>query len=74
MCEKKALLRIVRNEDGVLFPDYKGKANGRGAYICKKKECLDKAVKIKAFERTFGAKLDEEVIKTLSEEFNESEN
>ena len=46
---KKELVRVVATEDGLL-PDETGKAHGRGAYICPSIECLDKAVKIKAFK------------------------
>lgn len=45
--EKKELLRIVNNKDeGILF-DETGKKNGRGAYICKSIECIEKAKKSK---------------------------
>lgn len=47
MKEKKALLRIVRNAQGEISFDRIGKAPGRGAYICKSKECLTKAVRQK---------------------------
>ncbi len=48
---KKELLRVVAT-DGDLIADETGKASGRGAYICPTIECLDKARKIKAFDRT----------------------
>ena len=42
MRDKRDLIRIVRVEDGAVF-DGTGKKPGRGAYICKNQECLDKA-------------------------------
>ena len=32
--------------------DRSGKMNGRGAYVCASKECIDKAIKQKRFERS----------------------
>ena len=49
--QKKELLRVVA-ADGELVVDETGKAQGRGAYICPTIECLDKARKSKAFNRT----------------------
>ena len=54
---KKELIRIVKAEDGELYADTTGKANGRGAYICPDIACLEKAVKQKSLERALGAKL-----------------
>ena len=45
--EKKSLIRIVKQNDGKIFIDKTGKANGRGAYICNNIECLEKAIKSK---------------------------
>lgn len=49
---KKELIRIVKNENG-FFLDKNGKMNGRGAYICNNKECLDKLIKNKLLNKTF---------------------
>jgi len=55
---KKELVRVVATEAG-LVPDETGKAHGRGAYICPEVACLDKAQKIKAFDRMLGVGLDD---------------
>ncbi|MBQ9949792.1 MAG: YlxR family protein [Clostridia bacterium] len=68
MHEKKTLVRIVRDADGALHMDLKGKASGRGAYICKNTECLGRALKTKAIERALGVALTDEVFKNLAEE------
>ena len=47
MKDKRELVRIVRNKEGEISVDLTGKKPGRGAYICKSIECLDKAQKAK---------------------------
>ena len=65
---KKGLIRIVKNKEGQIFLDPTGKANGRGAYICKDAECLQKAIKSKALERAFGVSIPDEVYAQLEEQ------
>lgn len=48
---KQELLRIVKNNEGTVFVDISGKANGRGAYIKKDIDVLEKAMKTKALDR-----------------------
>ena len=48
---KKELLRVVRDKEGNVTVDITGKANGRGAYIKKDLEVLDKAIKTKILEK-----------------------
>lgn len=48
---KKDLLRIVKNNEGEVFVDLSSKANGRGAYIKKDLEVVEKAIKTKSLER-----------------------
>ena len=65
---KKELIRIVKNKEGEIFIDLTGKANGRGAYICKDSECLKKAIKSKALNRAFKMEVpNEEYEKLLAE-------
>jgi uncharacterized protein len=49
--DKKALLRIVRDSDGVVRLDPTGKAPGRGAYLCPTSECIQTAFKQKRLDR-----------------------
>jgi len=51
---KRDLLRVVRSpgEGGQVAADRTGKANGRGAYVCATKECIEKAIKQRRFERS----------------------
>jgi len=48
---KKELLRVVRNKEGEVFVDITGKSNGRGAYIKKDTQVLEKAKKSKVLAR-----------------------
>lgn len=50
---KKELLRIVKSKDNIIEVDTTGKKNGRGAYICKDEECLNKLIKSKRLQRVF---------------------
>lgn len=67
---KRELIRIVKNKEGEIFVDLSGKANGRGAYICKSTECLRKAVKTKALNRAFKIEVSDEVYEKLLAELN----
>ena len=62
---KRELLRIVKNKEGVVSFDFTGKAQGRGAYICPKIECLERAYKIKAINRALDCTLTEEMVGEL---------
>lgn len=50
--EKRDLLRVVRQPDGSLCCDPKGKLSGRGAYVCASAECIELARKRKSLERS----------------------
>ena len=51
--DKKELIRIVKNKEGKIFIDTSYKMDGRGIYICKSEECLNKAIKNKRISKTF---------------------
>ncbi len=68
MKPKKELIRVVRSPEGEISLDFKGKANGRGAYLCPNPDCLKKAVKAKALERAFSAQIPQEVYDKLNKE------
>ncbi len=68
MKPKKELIRVVKNSEGSINVDLTGKAPGRGAYICKRVECLEKAIKAKRLEKNFQTKIDEDIFKRLREE------
>lgn len=65
--DKKELIRIVKNKDGEIFIDPTGKANGRGAYICRDGKCASEAEKKKALERSFKTAVGKELFSSLAE-------
>ncbi|MDO8885450.1 YlxR family protein [Candidatus Oleimmundimicrobium sp.] len=67
---KKELIRIVRTPTGEIVLDLKGKASGRGAYVCCM-ECFDKAIKGKKLERALSKNIDKETVKILSDKLLE---
>ena len=68
MKPKKELIRVVRSPEGEISLDFKGKANGRGAYLCPSAECLKKAVKARALERAFEMQIPPEIYERLKQE------
>ena len=68
MKSKKEMIRIIRTAQGEFLLDATGKKNGRGAYVCGVKECLDKAIKNKGLERSFKQSIPAEVYEALKKE------
>ena len=68
MLGKKGMLRIVRSKDGEISVDLTGKKSGRGAYICRSRECLEKAIKKKSLERALKCSISQEIYDRLREE------
>lgn len=73
MKPKKELIRVVKSPEGEISLDFKGKANGRGAYVCPNAACLKKAVKAKALERAFSCQIPQEVYEALDEQMERGE-
>ena len=65
---KRELIRVVRSPEGNVSLDFGGKMNGRGAYICPDPECLKKAIRSKALDRSLEVTIPEEVIVRLEKE------
>ena len=57
---KNKLYRVVKTRMDEIIIDTTGKIEGRGAYICSE-ECLEKAIKVKRFEKEFDMKIEKEV-------------
>lgn len=66
MKPKKELIRVVRAPDGQILLDFRGKAPGRGAYVCPDAACLKKAARSRALERAFGTAVPPEVYDALA--------
>lgn len=65
---KRDMIRVVRGTDGNVSLDFSGKAPGRGAYICPDSECLKKALRSKALDRSLEVTIPEEVYTRLEKE------
>lgn len=65
---KRELIRVVRSPEGEVSLDFGGKKNGRGAYICSNPECLKKAIRSKALDRSLEVTIPEEVYQRLEKE------
>lgn len=71
MKNKKELIRVVRNDAGEFSLDSTGKKPGRGAYICKNIECLEKACKNKGLERSFKTSVPKDLYEELKKQLEE---
>ena len=65
---KKEMIRVVRTPEGTVNLDFSGKMNGRGAYLCPNPECLKKAIRSKALDRSLEVEIPEEVYARLQKE------
>ena len=65
MKPKSELIRVVRSPEGAISIDLRGKANGRGAYICPDTQCLKKAIRAKALARALEVEIPQEIYDTL---------
>lgn len=73
---KKELIRIVKAEEGedgaiTVCVDRTGKANGRGAYLCDSRECLQKARKNHALSRAFKINVADEIYDDVERQLSE---
>ena len=84
MKDKRELIRVVKapeknDENGNVLSggevslDLTGRKPGRGAYICKKAECFEKARKARRFERSLSCKIPEEVYEQMSTELKNTQ-
>lgn len=65
--DKKDLIRIVRTPEQNVIIDETGKANGRGAYLKKDIEVIEKAKKNKALEKALNVEIPNEIFDKLKE-------
>lgn len=65
---KKNLIRIVRTPEHKIIVDPTGKANGRGAYICPKVECLEAAIRSKRLSRSLEIDISAEELNRIKKE------
>ena len=63
--QKKDLLRVVRDKDGNVSIDETGKSNGRGAYLKKDAEVINKARTTKVLERVLEVPIPNEIYEEM---------
>ena len=68
MKPKRELIRVVRSPENKIALDFKGKAQGRGAYVCRCQECLKKAIKSKALEKSLEVSIPDDIYLQLKEQ------
>lgn len=67
MKPKRELIRVVRSPEGSVSLDFKGKAAGRGAYLCPDPQCLKKARKSGAIGRALEVEIPREIYDAMEE-------
>lgn len=65
---KAELLRVVRDPEGGISLDFKGKKSGRGAYICRDVKCLKKARKSHRIDKDLECVISDEVWDAMEQE------
>ena len=73
MKSKREMIRILKTESEEIILDATGKKNGRGAYLCLSRECLDKAIKNHGLERSLKTAVPDEVYERLKKELEDIE-
>lgn len=73
MKPKKELIRVVRSPEGEISLDFRGKAPGRGAYLCPDSACLKRAIKSKALDRGLETTIPAEIYDRLLAKMEEGD-
>ena len=73
MKPKKELIRVVRSPEGEISLDFRGKAPGRGAYLCPDSACLKRAIKSKALDRGLETTIPAEIYDNLLAKMEEGD-
>lgn len=73
MKNKKEMMRVLKTAENEIVLDTTGRKNGRGAYLCFRRECLQNAIKNKGLERSLKVAIPKEVYENLEREFENIE-
>ena len=71
--DKRDLIRVVRSKDGEVFVDETGKQNGRGCYLKKDLEVINKAKQNKILDRTLEVSVSDNIYEELASFVDENE-
>ena len=64
-CPKGELIRVVRTPEGEVIVDLTGRANGRGAYLKKDLEVIEKAKKNKLLDKHLEVEVNDSIYEEL---------
>ena len=67
---KGELIRVVKNNEGKVFVDLTGKANGRGAYLKKSNDALEMAIKKNSLGRALECVIEDSVYEEIRKVIN----
>lgn len=73
MKSRKDLIRVIRTPEGQVVMDLTGRANGRGAYLCRSSSCFEKAVRAKSLQRSLEVPVDQDTLALLQKEISNIE-
>lgn len=73
MKSKREMVRVVKSPEGEISLDLTGKKAGRGAYVCRSIDCLQKARRARRLEKAFSCRIPDEVYDKMEEELQDSE-
>lgn len=73
MKSKKEMMRVLKTAENEIVLDTTGRKNGRGAYLCFSKECLQNVAKNRGLERSLKMAIPKEVYESLEREFENIE-
>lgn len=68
MKSKRELIRLVVNQAGEISLDPTGKKPGRGAYVCRRRLCLEQAVRGRKLDKGLKTQVSEAIIAVLVKE------
>ena len=68
--EKRELIRIVRNKEGEVFVDESGKLNGKGCYLKKDIDVINKAKNNKILDRVLEVEVNDSIYDELANLIN----
>ena len=73
MKPKRELGRVGKSPDGDIALGLTVKKDGRGGYVCRDIECLQKARKARRLEKAFSCRIPDEVYDRMEEELQSGE-
>lgn len=73
MKPKRELVRVVKSPEDTVSVDLRGKAPGRGAYVCRSADCLKRALRSKALDRSLGVTIPPEIYDALTAQMEDAD-